>query len=191
MVEETESKTIYFKKPGKENTARTLELAKARADELGIKQIVVATTRGGTAVSAAEIFSGDFNLVAVTHSTGFRGPDIQQLEEDNRKKLEDAGVSILTTTHAFGGIGRAVRFKLETYQTEEIVAYALRTFGQGTKVGIEIAVMASDAGLIKTEMDAIVIGGTGKGADTALVVTPTHTQTFFDIKVHEIICKPW
>ena len=81
--------------------------------------------------------------------------------------------------------------KLDTYQTEEIVAYTLRTFGQGAKVGIEIAVMAADAGLIKTQQDAVVIGGTGTGADTALVVSPTHAQTFFDIKIHEIICKPW
>ena len=48
-----EKKTVYFEKPGGEdNTAKTLELAKARADELGIKTVVVASTVGKTAFKA-------------------------------------------------------------------------------------------------------------------------------------------
>lgn len=185
-----EFKSVYFEKPGKHNTQKTLELARARAEELGIKQIVVATTGGDTARAAAEVFSG-YNLVAVTHSTGFNEPDLQQLPDDVRAELEEKGVKVLTTTHAFGGVGRAVRKKFETYELEEIIANALRVFGQGVKVGIEIAIMAADAGLIKTAEPAIAIGGTGRGADAAMVLKPTHTQTFFDLKMHEIICKPW
>lgn len=185
-----ESITVYFDKPGKENTDKTLELAKKRADELGIKQIVVATTEGYTAFKAAAIFKG-YELVVVTHSTGFNEPDAQQLKAEDRGKLEQAGAKVLTTTHAFGGIGRAVRKKVGTYELEELVAITLRTFGQGVKVGIEIAIMAADAGLLRTDKKAVAIGGTGRGADTAVVLTPTHVQTFFDLKVHEIVCKPW
>jgi hypothetical protein len=189
MSDEQESKTVYFSKPGKINTERTLELAKVRADELGIEHIVVATTGGDTAVSAAKIFDG-YKLIVVTHSTGFREPDVQELEDDHRKTLEGSGVTILTTTHAFGGIGRSVRKKLKTYELEEIIAFALRTFGQGVKVCCEIVVMAADAGLIRTDKDVIAIAGTDRGADTAMVIKPTHTQTFFDLWVREIICKP-
>lgn len=182
-------KTVYFSKPGPENTNETLKLAKTRADELGIKSIIISTTSGKTGVKAAELFQG-YNLIMVTHSTGFKGPDTQELTLENQKKLEKLGAKLVTTTHAFGGIGRAVRMKLNTYQLEEIIAYTLRMFGQGVKVAIEMIPMAADAGLIKTTEEVISIGGTGTGVDTALVIKPTHAQTFFDLKILEVICKP-
>ena len=167
-----------------------LNAAKKRADELEIRSVVVASTVGETGVKAAEMFSG-YNVVVVTHSTGFGGQDVQELTPENRERILNAGGKILTTTPAFGGLGRAIRRKLNTYQYDEIVANTLRVFGQGTKVAIEIAMMAADAGLISVKEDVISIGGTGSGADTALVLQPANVQDFFDVKVREIICKPW
>jgi hypothetical protein len=188
-VAESSTHTIYFERPGKSNTEKTLEIARKRADELGIRRIVVATTRGETAVQASRVFA-DCDLVAVTHSTGFPGPDEQELTEENRQALENAGVCILTATHAMGGIGRAVRKKLGTYEVEEIIAYALRIFGEGMKVVAEISVMAADAGLIRTDEEVIAIAGTGRGADTAVVLRPAHAQQFFDLRILEVLCKP-
>jgi len=79
---------------------------------------------------------------------------------------------------------------LHTYQLDEIVAYTLRTMGQGFKVCLEIACMAADAGLVSVKKEAICIAGTGTGADTAVVLTPANAQGFFELKVHEIVCKP-
>ena len=180
---------VYFDHPGPANTAEVLKLAKARAAELGIKQIIVATTSGATAALAAEAFKG-FQVVAVTHATGFSGKDAQELSDEHRKKIESLGAKILTCQHALGGVNRAVRFKLKTYQTDEIIAYTLRTMGQGFKVCCEIALMAADAGMASVKAQAICIGGTNSGADTAVVLTPVNAQDFFDLKVHEIICKP-
>jgi len=50
--------------------------------------------------------------------------------------------------------------------------------------------MAADAGLIPVDRDVIAIGGTGTGADTALVVQPANSTRFFDITIMEIIAKP-
>ncbi|GAH60515.1 unnamed protein product, partial [marine sediment metagenome] len=36
-----EGKTVYFAKPGTENTEEVLRIAKIRAEELGIKSILV------------------------------------------------------------------------------------------------------------------------------------------------------
>ncbi|MDO9391079.1 MAG: pyruvate kinase alpha/beta domain-containing protein [bacterium] len=180
---------VYFEKPGPANTAKTLELAGQRARELGIRTIIVATTSGATALDAARLLK-DFNIVAVTHSTGFSAKDIQELSEENKAGLEKLGVKVLTCQHALGGVNRAVRFKLKTYQLDEIIAYTLRTMGQGFKVCLEIAMMAADAGLVSVKEEAVCIGGTGSGADTAVVLTPVNAQDFFDLKVHEIICKP-
>ena len=180
---------VYFEKHGRGNTERTLQIAKARAEELGIRTILVATTGGATGVRAAEEFRG-FNVVVVTHSTGFNEPDVQELTEEHRRAMEAAGAKILTCQHAFGGVGRAVRKKLDTYELEEIIAYTLRIFGQGMKVACEIALMAADAGLVRTDEPAIAIAGTGEGADTALVLRPANAQTFFDMRIMEILCKP-
>jgi hypothetical protein len=180
---------VYFGSEGKENTERTLEIAKARADELGIKTILVATTTGETGARAAEFFKG-YNLVVITHSTGFREPNEQELTEENRAAIERAGAEILTCQHAFGGVGRAVRKKLGTYELEEIIAYTLRIFGEGMKVVCEIALMAADAGLVRTDEEMIAIAGTGHGADTAVVLVPANVQTFFNMRILEIVCKP-
>jgi len=180
---------VYFDRRGKENTERTFEIAKARADELGIKIILVATTSGETGARAAEFFEG-YNLVVVAHSTGFREPNEQELREENRAAIERAGAKMLTCQHAFGGVGRAVRKKLGTYELEEIIAYTLRIFGEGMKVVCEMALMAADAGLVRTDEEVIAIAGTGRGADTAVILVPANAQTFFDMRILEILCKP-
>jgi len=181
--------SVYFEKPGPQNTAHTLEVAKRRADELGIRTVLVATTRGETGVQAAQLFHG-YDVVVVTHSTGFAGPNIQELTEENRAAIEAAGAKILTCQHAFGGISRAVRKKWGTYEIDEVVAQTLRIFGQGIKVCAEIALMAADAGLVRVGEPCIAISGTGRGADTAVVLVPAHVQQFFDLRVMEILAKP-
>jgi len=63
-------------------------------------------------------------------------------------------------------------------------------FGEGTKVCVEISVMAADAGLIPVNRDVVAIAGTNSGADTAIVVKPATTSDFFSLEVREIIAKP-
>jgi hypothetical protein len=181
--------SVYFDRPGSHNTARALELALSRADQLDIRSIVVATTTGETGVSAARLFA-DRRVVVVTHSTGFKEPDGQELLPEHRAAIEAAGAHILTTTHALGGLGRAVRRKLSTYEVDEIVAYALRTLGEGIKVALEMTAMAADAGLISCNEEIMAIAGTGRGADTVAIIKPANVQSFFDLRVVEIICKP-
>lgn len=180
----------YFSKPGGRNTDLVLEAVERRAAELEIRDILVATCSGQTAFAAVKKLSPSHRIIAVTHFTGFAKPNDQELSEENRGILQNLGVQVLTCQHAFGGVGRGVRNKLGTYQVDEIMAYTLRTFGQGTKVAIELALMATDAGLIRTDKDVISIGGTGSGADTALVIKPANSSRVFEMKVREIICKP-
>ena len=182
-------KTVYFEKPGPKNTEETLKLAKERAEELDIQNIIVASTTGETGAKASEVFKG-YNLIVVSHVTGFRKPNFQEFLPNNRNIIKNNGAKTLTTTHAFGTLGRAVNKKFATIQVDEIVANILRLFGQGVKVACEIVCMAVDAGLIKTGEEAIAIGGTGSGADTAVVLKPSNTHAFFDLRIKEIACKP-
>lgn len=179
----------YFPRPGPKNTDQTLKSVVRRADELDIQNIVVATTTGRTGAMASRLFSSK-NLVVVTHSTGFIRPNFQELLPEYRQKIEKAGAKLLTCQHAFGGINRAVRRKLDTYQLDEIVAYTLRLFGEGTKVAVEIALMAADAGLIPVAEPCISVGGTDRGADTAILLRAANAQNFYDLKIMEILAKP-
>ena len=183
-------KAVYFERPGSENTDETLKLAKERAESVGIKNIIVASTTGATGVKASEVFSDGYNLVVVTHVTGFKEPNVQELTSENRATLEKRGVKIVTAAHSFGGLGRAINRKFGAIQIDEIIANVLRLFGQGLKVACEVACMAADAGFVGTDEDAISIGGTSRGADTAILLRPSNTHTFFDVRIKEIICKP-
>lgn len=188
-MKELNTQTTYFSRPGPDNTDRTLELAYGRASALGLRTALVATNTGDTAVRASRVLHR-VQVIAVTHSTGFSEPNVQELTCENRSLIEAAGGRVLTCQHALGGVNRAVRKKLNTYQLDEIIAFTLRLFGQGIKVVAEISLMAADAGLVRTDVPMLAIAGSGGGADTAAVLLPTNAQTFFDLKILEIICRP-
>jgi hypothetical protein len=189
MMAEVNLLVSYFSDAGQGNTEKVLDLVSKRSDELGIDSIVIASTRGDTGVKALEKLPGK-SVIVVTHSAGFSGLGVQDMPQQNRRQIEEAGGTVLTCQHAFGGVGRAVRKKFGTYMTEEIVAHALRIFGEGMKVACEIVLMAMDAGLLSGEEDVIAVGGTSRGADTAIVVKPANVHSFFEMRVREIICKP-
>ncbi len=178
----------HFEEPGKINTQQTLEFALDRAKELGISEVVVASTTGATAYKAMEVFKG-FKLTAVTYHCGFKEPFQNTMKEDVRKDLEAEGVRVVQATHALSGVERAISKKFTGSYPVLLIAETLRLFGQGTKVAVEIAIMAADAGTLSGN-DIISIGGTAGGADTALLVTPAHQSNFFDLRIKEIICKP-
>lgn len=177
----------YFTQKGPANTDQTLALAVTRARELGIRHIVVASCSGST---AAKLADSGLQVVCVTHQVGFKKPGEDELEPAMRQQLSAQGVQILTTTHLLAGVDRALRFKFQGVYPAEIIAATLRIFGQGMKVCLEITGMAMDAGLIPSGQEVIAVGGSGSGADTAIVLTPAHGANFFDNNVREILCMP-
>jgi len=185
----TRKSILYFSGPGEVNTDETFKAAKERADELGIRDIVVASTRGGMGLKAVEVFKG-YNVVVVTHATGLRGPGVQELSEEMGAKIRAGGGRIVTAAHAFSGVNAAIQKKFNTMYPGGIIAQTLRLFGQGMKVVVEVAAMAADAGAIPADKDVVVIAGTGRGADTAVVIKPATSGDLFDMVVKEIIAKP-
>ena len=184
----------YFEKGGSHNTDRTLEIAKKYADQFGIKDIIMASTTGTTAEKSVEIFDPTiYNLVVVTHSYYFMGPDKrQEFPEDKIAALKSKGIKFLIGTHAFAGTERSFRIALKQWGPVELMAKYFRTiFSQGTKVCMEIAIMAVDAGLIEDiGRDIICIGGTGRGADTVCLIKPAPTSLFDKLRIKAILAKP-
>ena len=156
----------YFEERGQANTERTLELACQRAHEAGIRSIVLASTRGYTAEKALEICT-DLNLIAVGIGR-------------DRFPGEQAG--------RFQRTGKLIFSEEVDYDYPSDMQRAFRCFGEGTKVAVEVVVCAVQAGLLKRGERVIGVGGSSRGADTALVIRAS--RVFSDIHISEIICKP-
>jgi hypothetical protein len=178
-----EEKIVYFERPGKDNTHHVLSLVKERAQARGIKKIVLASTRGGTARAAVEAFEGsDLSLVVIPWQFGFGKTQpfppelVNELEEkDHRVHF---GTMLFHTEDLYGS------------KTPQVMANLLRIFGQGTKVVVEIVMMACDGGCIEPKETVIAVAGTGVGADTAVVATAAPSNKMPKLRIHEIICKP-
>ena len=184
-----EAKTVYFERKGQENTEKTLRLARDRAGQVGIRDVVVASHSGSTGAKVCQVFDG-YNVVVVAGVVGFREPNEIRVREENRSVIEGRGAKLLFAGHAFGMLGRAVSKKFGGIQVDELIANALRVVGEGVKVGCEIVCMATDAGLIRAGQEVMAIGGSEEGADTAVVIKASNTHTFFETRVLEIVCKP-
>lgn len=197
--------TVYFEKPGKENTEETLKIALEAAKERSIDTVLVSSTTGWTALEALRVFDGSgIKLVVVTHQTGYRGPGAQLLPEKTRVKLEEEGVIVYTGTDVLTGsvdvgVSRQRPERTEPLEARlpyivppvsTIVANTLRMFSQGVKVCAEIAMMAADAGLVAVDKPVVSVAGSHSGADTAMVITPASSNRIRDMRFHEILAKP-
>ena len=100
-----EGKITYFDKVGPDNTEATFSIAKKRADELGIKTILIASTRGDAAARAVDVFTG-CKVVAVAHAYGYREANKNEFTDENRKKLESKGGVVVFGQHAMTGTTR-------------------------------------------------------------------------------------
>ena len=71
-----------------------------------------------------------------------------------------------------------------------------RAFGQGFKVAIEVILIAADKGLITLYEDVIGVGGTGMGADTAVIARATRTEEVHHkdeskrLEIREVLAMP-
>lgn len=180
---------MIFKKTGAENTWQVAEAAVQAAHAHGVEHIVAASNKGDTAKALLACAQG-LSLVVVTHACGYPKPGEQEFPKDVRAELERADVRFVTASHVLSGAERGLSRKHGGVSPVEVMADTLRLFGAGTKVCVEIAVMALDAGLLPYGTPVVAVGGTGRGADTALILTPAHAGEILNTRIHEFICKP-
>jgi hypothetical protein len=178
-----EEKIVYFEEPGRENTEETLRLAAERAGLRGISKIVLASTRGDTArLAAARLAGTGVKLVVVPHQYGFT--ETQRFPPELITELEEQGHRVhfgtmLFHTDSFYGAG-----------SPQAMATVLRTICQGMKVCVEVVLMAADGGHLAAGEEVIVVSGTGRGADTAVVAIASTSTRLHELHITEIICKP-
>jgi hypothetical protein len=179
----------YFDAPGKANTLPTLEIAKERALEAGIKTVILSSSGGFTAIKAMEVFKNEGVKFIVV---GYR----DRFPEELARNLKKAGHEMLYPgDHKFDHPQEAWEL--------------LRRFSEGMKVSIQIVLMATETGLVEEGEEVISLGGTGTiefeaggGVDTAIVMESVKGDGFFKIelppgikkkvgrKIKELLCKP-
>ncbi len=184
----------YFEQSGAENTDEVIRLVHERLKEGDIKSVVVASTSGRTGLKFARQLGTETNLVVVSTRPGSKQPGVWEFDLDALKELENMGCKVIRQTHALSGLERSFTSKFSGISHSEVLAESLKSlFCPGIKVAIECSIMALDGGAIPLDK-TIAVGGTGakgRGADTAVVVQPSHTSNFFDFRVLEIIAKPF
>jgi hypothetical protein len=185
----------YFNRPGIENTDAVIEIVYHRLKEGDIKSVVVASSEGKTGLKFAKKMAKETNLVIVSSHPGFSVPGQWEFDLKILKEVESMGVRVVKQSHILSGLERSFTNKFSGASHTEVLAESLRSlFGVGVKVAIECTIMAADSGAIPIEK-TIAVGGTttskGGGADSAIVVWPSHCNNFFDFRVLEILAKPF
>lgn len=179
-----ERKIVYFEDIGPQNTEITFRSVKERLNEPGIEKIVMASTTGATARMANDYFKDTgIKLIVIPHQYDFHR-EVNLFPRGLIKELRDAGHEVHFGTMLFH------TDQLYDSSIPTLMANILRCFCQGVKVCFEIVMMAADAGLVSKGEKVIAIAGTGRGADTALVMQASSSQNMKKLRVNEIICKP-
>ena len=179
---------VYFDQIGKHNTSETLSLAYQGATQLGVKNVVVASSTGFTARRALSMFEETGITLTVV------GIDRGGFDAEVAQELKSQGHHLLFATEV-------------EYTYPEVVANAFRKLCEGLKVIMESSSMAVDAGIVTEGEEIVAIAGTGTvgfpsggGADTAVVITPGPSSEHGPDhvlrtkperrRVREILCMP-
>lgn len=190
--------TVYFGYCGEVNTESVLHAVRERCRQLGIRTVVIASETGRSALRALDVLRGTgTELVVVTHypatTWGPKGDiPIGLMREEYshiREVLAKDGVRIVQGSRPLAPPSRAIKWDYPT--PEAVMDKTLEVFGAGTKIAIEAAVMATDAGEVSEGDEIISCAGTYKGLDTALVVRTAYSMNFFTaFEVREVVAKP-
>ncbi len=196
-----ESKAIfYFNVCGQINTEKTLELALKRARELGIKNLIVASETGLSALRAVDlIHDSGIDLIVVTSAAGTRIErtvigDLKIGIPDTRiwDQLEKGGAKIVRATDPLYNIGAELEHRrIPTLAT--LVRQCLKMISSGTAVCVTAVLMATDNGQLREGEEVVAAAGSWVGLDTALVIQATNSVNLLktgSLRIKEIVCKP-
>lgn len=190
--------TYYFDKPGPQNTQDVIEIVKERAESTGIKEVVVASITGETALSFAKVLVGKTNVICVSGAPYRREWKLEWpcIKPEYGKELEKLGVPIVERAPYVFRSSVLEGSRWAAIFPELLVREILYCFSQGLKVAVEVVLMAVASGWVEPYQDAIGVGGTARGADTAAVIKATYPAMMFSkdakkrLEIRQIIAIP-
>jgi hypothetical protein len=191
---------ILFEKAGRHNTPKVVEAVLRRLDDADLSTVVVASTTGYTASQFADALQGrdDITLISVGETPLIRewGAEWPVLSAETKQALEARGVVVADRIPYLLHSSVLDTSVWKAPSAEEIFRESLYAFGQGLKVAVEVVLIAVASGFLEPYQDVIAVGGTSRGADTAIVVRATFPNHVFSqdagkrLRIHEVLCKP-
>ncbi|MCS7365884.1 MAG: hypothetical protein NDF54_10640 [archaeon GB-1867-035] len=190
----------YFDEPGPQNTDDVIEIVVKYLDNSNVDCVLVASTSGKTALKFAEALKNKEVKVICVSEPPLRqmwGGTWPAIDDDTKKKLEELGVIVLDRIpYKFhGSVMELSKWKIPV--PEHIMRDTLAFVGgQGLKVAVEIMFMTVQGGYVEVNKEVISVGGSGGGADTAIVVKTCHPEAIFSpekdkkLEVREILAMP-
>jgi len=188
----------YFNKYGPENTEAVIDAVAERLGDSDLSTVVVASTSGRTALKFAQkIRTERVRIICVSDPP--QADSYPGITPKRRKLLETMGVLIIdrvpyaSTAYSSGAsenIYGALDLRVLFFDAFRIVG------GNGLKVAIEVGLMAADGGIVEPGEWLITVGGTEKGADTAIVMKAAFSQNLLAKdpakrpEVYEILAMP-
>jgi hypothetical protein len=188
----------YFSEPGKQNTPKVIEAVLARLEEGDIQTVITASTTGYTALELAKVLGNRVTLVSVGETPLVRewGAEYPLLLEEAKAELERRGVIVADKVPYLFHSSVLDYSEWKSPTPEVILRDTLYALGQGFKVAVEVVFLAVASGFVEPYQDVIAIGGSSRGADTAIVMNATFPNHAFSkdpqkrMRIKEILCKP-
>lgn len=188
----------YFSEPGEDNTGLVLEAVTKAVERGGIRDIVVASTSGKTALTFAKALEGEARIICISESSYRRewGSSFPCMDQRVKEELEAMGVIVLDRIPYIlhNSLYESSNYNFPT--PEATFRDTLYAFGQGMKVAVEVVLTAVDCGVLEPYKYVIGVGGSGQGADTAVVLRSTYPATVFSkekekkLEIREILAMP-
>jgi hypothetical protein len=161
-----------------------LEISHKRLLVRDIRNVVIASSYGNTAILASDNFK-DLPVRIISICIDKNWDEKVRLTSDTQHELEKRGQIICKGSMPF----EYYRFSKDS--GVRLIANTLRRFGEGMKVCVEIILMAVSGELIEKGERVLAIAGTHRGADTAIIATASSLYHFEQFEINEILCKPY
>jgi len=185
--------TFYFDVHGEINTDKAIGLAKRRAEELGIRKVVVASETGLTALKVLDAFQGsEVIVVSSAAGTTVDGSVIGDLmigitDEGILNDLKEKGAKVIRGTDPFWNIAAHTGFT----DACKLGMMFFKVLCGGLHVCMTAVLEATDAGHLVEGEEVVALAGSFVGLDTAIVAGAANSVNFFGaFEVREIVCKP-
>ncbi len=194
----------FFPHYGPENSAEVIDAILERLLEHDVNMVVVASSTGEMALKICQALSENAvqaQVVAVCDPPWAIGkvPKAGRISPDNKAKLVAAG-AVVVDTMPYASRAYSTGASNNVYEGLDLLVVVFDAFrivgGNGLKVAIEVALMATNAGVVPAGRDVITVAGTGNGLDTAIVLKTAYSIDIFSgdpserPEVREILAMP-
>ena len=189
---------IYFESPGFQNTDSVIEVTKERLKMKDVIAVIVPMTTGRTLEKFVNRLGEEAKIVSISEDEVMKAckrisyPDKGALGKLIQNRLGESSDNEVNLRRDIFDI----TFLPLSGDSWKLIAETLYIFGQGMKVAIEIAVAAVEIEKIGASKKVISVGGTGEGADTAVVLRTSAQKLSFAGKpeerltIQEILAMP-